>query len=198
MPDAPSVQRILAEAEQRFAATGFGGTSLSSIARAAGLGNAGLLHHFPSKAALYGAVLAAVGEDMDRRSTAAREGLDDPVRRLRALLEVLVVLAEERPTALRLVVQEFLDTSGRIAAASRLPLAGPVRDAVAAITDGQTAGQVVEGDPYALVARLHGTVVYGALGKVVLGRIAEEGLPEDWSALLVEAALAGVLVPATR
>ena len=44
-------------AARLFAATGFRGTSLADVAHAAGLSNAGLLHHFPSKEQLLVEVL---------------------------------------------------------------------------------------------------------------------------------------------
>lgn len=192
MPQAPSVARILAEAERRFAAGGYGATSLSSIARAAGLGNAGLLHHFPSKAALYRAVLEDVGADMDRRIGEALAESSDPGERLRALARVLVELGVERPTALRLVLHEFLDDSDRIDRARALPLAGAVREAVTVVVDGQGAGLIIDGDPLAIVARLHGTVIYGTLGRGVLGRVHGDPGPQ-WSERLVEIAMAGLL-----
>lgn len=192
MSQSPSVVRILEEAEQRFAAGGYGGTSLSSVAKAAGLGNAGLLHHFPSKAALYRAVLEAVGADIDARMSSAMADIGDPVDRLRALTRVLVQLGEDRPTALRLVMHEFLDDNGRLERAAVLPLAGAVRTTVGAIRDAQAAGGVVDGDPLALVARLHGTIFYGLLGRTVLGRIHADPVP-GWGERLVDAALEGLI-----
>jgi len=53
---------ILQAAKALFSANGSRGTSLASIASAAGLSQPGLLHHFPSKSALLLAVLA----DRDR------------------------------------------------------------------------------------------------------------------------------------
>lgn len=190
---APSVARILAEAEARFAAGGYAGTSLSSVARAAGLGNPGLLHHFPSKAALYRAVLESVGADLDRRMAEALEGVDGAADRVRALLGVLVAVWEERPAALRLVMHELLDDSGRIERASVLPLGGAVRRAVEVVEAGQRAGTVIEGDPLAIVARLHGTLLYGLVGTAVLGRVHAPPAP-GWAGRLVEEAMAGVVM----
>lgn len=189
-----SADRILAEAEARFAAAGYGGASLSSIARAAGLGNAGLLHHFGSKAALYRAVLEGVGTDIDERMDAAVVEVVEPDQRLRAVLAVLVDLGGDRPTALRIVMQEFLDDTDRIPRATVLPLAGAVSRTVAAVVEGQAAGVVVDGDPLALTARLHGTIFYGLLGTTVLGRV-HEPPGEGWADRLVDAALAGLLAP---
>lgn len=53
---------ILSAAKTQFAAEGFRGTSLATVAAAANLSQPGLLHHFPSKVDL----LLAVLEDRDR------------------------------------------------------------------------------------------------------------------------------------
>src|SRR5215831_1846440 len=50
---------ILAAARELFAKRGYRGTSIASIAEAAGLSQPGLLHHYPSKNALLLAVLAS-------------------------------------------------------------------------------------------------------------------------------------------
>jgi AcrR family transcriptional regulator len=49
--------RVLEVALDLFAASGFRGTSLAQVAQRAGLSQAGLLHHFPSKVALLTAAL---------------------------------------------------------------------------------------------------------------------------------------------
>lgn len=49
--------RVLHEAVELFAHQGYAGTSLAEIARAAEISKAGLLHYFPSKDALFAAVL---------------------------------------------------------------------------------------------------------------------------------------------
>jgi AcrR family transcriptional regulator len=54
--------RLVRSALQAYATNGYAGSSLSQIATAAGLTNAGLLHHFPSKEDL----LVAVLQERDR------------------------------------------------------------------------------------------------------------------------------------
>ncbi|MGW6442945.1 TetR/AcrR family transcriptional regulator [Lentzea sp. NPDC055074] len=55
--------RAVAVATELFALTGFKGTSVAAVAARTGLSQSGLLHHFPSKAAL----LTAVLEERDRQ-----------------------------------------------------------------------------------------------------------------------------------
>ena len=64
-----SKEAILAAARQLFSKHGYRGTSLASIAEAAGLSQPGLLHHFPSKTALLLAVLASRDSEDWRLST---------------------------------------------------------------------------------------------------------------------------------
>lgn len=55
--------KAVAVATELFALTGFKGTSVAAVAAGTGLSQSGLLHHFPSKAAL----LTAVLEERDRQ-----------------------------------------------------------------------------------------------------------------------------------
>ncbi|NKE59531.1 TetR/AcrR family transcriptional regulator [Lentzea sp. PSKA42] len=57
--------KAVAAATELFATAGFKGTSVAAVAAKTGLSQSGLLHHFPSKAALLGAVL----EERDRQDS---------------------------------------------------------------------------------------------------------------------------------
>lgn len=194
-----SRQRILAEAERLFAERGFAGTSLSSIATAAGLGNAGLIHHFPSKATVYRAVLESIAADLDERDAAALAAVDEPVDQLRGLVDALLSLHRDRPTALMIIAQEFLDRSGRIDTAGVLPLAGVVRHTVNVIHTGQQHGSIRKGDPLAMTAALHGALLHGCLGRPVYQRTSDDSVDaehREWESEITTAALAGIVTPA--
>jgi TetR/AcrR family transcriptional regulator len=107
--------RILNSAERIFAERGLAGASIRELAEGAELAKASLLHHFPSKRALYGAVLQAVADDVLSSISEAR-----------TLPEGLAALSswlQRRPTAARLVLRELIDNPARASTARKWPLA---------------------------------------------------------------------------
>ena len=71
-----TINELLAAAEERFAATGYAGTSIEDIVRAAGVTRGALYHHFPSKAAVFEAVF----EQQQRKLVASQveQLVDEP------------------------------------------------------------------------------------------------------------------------
>ncbi len=94
---------ILDRAAALFARRGFTKTSVQDVADAVGLSKAGLLHHFPSKDALYEAVLAHA-EDVGER--VLRQVADQPLGRDRdrAAVEALVDVALAHPGIVALML----------------------------------------------------------------------------------------------
>lgn len=84
-------RRLLDVAAQQFARHGYERTSIAQVARAAGISDAGLLHHFPSKRALYAAIL-------ERRSTVFAGALGRPTT-LDGLVEGLLAGVEAQLAA---------------------------------------------------------------------------------------------------
>jgi AcrR family transcriptional regulator len=94
---------ILDRAAALFARRGFAKTSIQEIADAVGLSKAGLLHHFPSKEALRGAVLGQA-EALGRRVLAESGGRPEGPTRDRYLLEFLLDLALAHPGLVALLL----------------------------------------------------------------------------------------------
>ena len=93
-----------------------------------------------------------------------------------------------------IIAHEFLDQSGRIEDAEFLPLAGVVEDTIAILQAGQLAGTVRQGDPIAMTAALHGTIIIGCLGRTVYRRTGGESSSNAWELELARSALASVAV----
>lgn len=94
---------ILDRAAALFARHGFEQTSLKAVADAVGLSKAGLLHHFPSKEALYDATLALCRARAER--VLDRVGPMPPgVARDRLAVEMLIDFAFDRPGLVALIL----------------------------------------------------------------------------------------------
>lgn len=73
-------RRILDVAQRLLARNGWRNTTLSQIAKEAGVSSAGLLHHFESKAELLHAVLEVRDDDDDQHSDRSGDLLEEIVR----------------------------------------------------------------------------------------------------------------------
>jgi TetR/AcrR family transcriptional regulator len=162
---------ILERAERLFADHGYEGTALSEIARAAGLGNAGLIHYFPSKAAIYREVLERLATDLEERVARALEGKRDPGARLRAFVGAGVAWNSERPLAVRVLMREVLDNRERLETAIVLPLARFVETGLSIIKEAQAAGVIAAGPPEAALTLIIGTLNYSAIVRPSFNRV---------------------------
>ncbi|WP_346618550.1 helix-turn-helix domain-containing protein [Blastococcus montanus] len=113
---------ILDRAAALFARRGFGKTSVQDIADAVGLSKAGLLHHFPSKDALYEAVLAQAGT-LGQRVLDQVAALPLGPERDRRALDVLVDVALAHPGTVALLLAP-LTQGGADAGPTELDAAG--------------------------------------------------------------------------
>lgn len=141
MPHKPLSRKelILDRAEQHFSDHGFQGASLSAIARDCQVGNPGLLHHFPSKQALYRAVLETQAKElMERMEQGVRPG-DDLQQRLQAFVMLQLDWMQARPAGFKLITRELLDNSERIEQAQFRPLEAFLRQSLTLLEEGQAA-----------------------------------------------------------
>jgi TetR/AcrR family transcriptional regulator len=184
---------ILDHAEHLFAEHGYKGAVLADIARAAGLGNAGLIHHFPGKAALYRAVLERLAGDLDERLAAALGEETDPGGRLAAFVQVQVRWALDRPLAFRLIQRELLDNPDRVASAHVLPLAGFIATGKAIIEDAQAAGLIATVPGEVALCLVVGAVTYAGVVRPTFRQMLKNDLLESdevWLATIADAILA--------
>jgi AcrR family transcriptional regulator len=102
---------ILDRAAALFARRGFAKTSVQDVADAVGLSKAGLLHHFPSKDALYVAVLAEAAA-LGRRALDSVEHLPAGALRDRRVVEIFVDVALAHPGLVALMLAPATQPEG--------------------------------------------------------------------------------------
>ena len=108
--DKPDIQtRILDAATRRFAAAGYDGTSVKTIAEDVGIRKPSLLYHFSTKAELHRQVMARLfehwNEVLPRLLMAATSGK----RRFESLMEEVIGFFTEDPDRARLLLRESID-----------------------------------------------------------------------------------------
>ena len=116
--------RLLNTSEALFAERGFYGVSIAAIAKEMGFSKQALLHHYPTKEKLYGAVLQRISDDFLEQQLEAKQASRDPLERLKAFYLGLAKPSPENVQRTRLLMRELLDNNGRTNSAENWYLRG--------------------------------------------------------------------------
>ncbi|MRH89387.1 TetR family transcriptional regulator [Nocardia sp. SYP-A9097] len=154
--------RIIGAAITLFAANGYPGTSLIAVARAAGISQSGLLHHFPDKEVLLTGVLAEMDRQTLESVDADREYEGPALVRAFDIIEAIVARNQQNRELIKLVHVGIFNTdnapeAARVWAQERLhrmrtDLSGLIEQAVSA---GEARADV---DPAALASVIIATI----------------------------------------
>src|SRR5215813_8129954 len=121
-------ERILEAATRSFAELGYAGTSTAGIARAAGVTQPLVHHHFGSKEGLWRAAIDVVFSEVPRLP-AASDGLR-PRAAIMAIVEGFVRFVAAHPEATRIVAREGAAPSPRLDYLLKHYLREPFREVV--------------------------------------------------------------------
>ena len=116
--------RLLNTSETLFAERGFYGVSIATIAKEMGFSKQALLHHYPTKEKLYGAVLQRISDDFFEQQLEAEQAAHDPLERLKTFYQGLATPSLENVQRTRLLMRELLDNNGRANSAENWYLKG--------------------------------------------------------------------------
>ncbi len=107
-------EAILIEARRCFAEHGYEGTSLNEIAEAVGIRRPSLLHHFPSKDAVYSELFTtSLAEWSDRVEDAVSRGLEG-WQKVDLVITTGFRFFQENPEFVRIISREALDDGANL------------------------------------------------------------------------------------
>jgi len=102
-------ERLLEAAGASFAVGGYAGTSIAEIARAAGMSKSTVFHHFPSKEALYLAVIGDAVADFGQRLEHALSVSGDIAAALKIFQREHIRHMDRHRQVVRLILRELQD-----------------------------------------------------------------------------------------
>ncbi len=164
-------EQLLTAARAIFARKGLAATKIADIAAAAGMSHGLVYHYFPSKEAVYAAIVERALEGAARVTAAALERPGSPWDRLRWVCDQMLAGVRDAPEYALLTIQALVSETvpEELQAAVQRHGSQPFPNLLALVRQGQEAGQVVAGNPEELtltyLATIQGLAISGLAGE---------------------------------
>lgn len=152
---------ILDAALDVFSADGFRGATLDNIAATAGLSKPNLLYYFPSKDAIYRAVLSGL-LDTWLDPLKPIDDASDPIEQILAYVRRKLEMSRDYPRESRLFANEIVQGAPHILDEIQGPLRALVDDKVALFKTWIADGRIADVDPYHLIFSIWSTTQHYA------------------------------------
>ena len=150
---------ILASALRHFSDQGFGATSLNDISDDVGIRRPSVLHHFPSKDALYRAVLQMLLLDWLKLVEEAAAGAEKGWPKVERMLLAAFRFFEEHPEFVRLARREAIDGGPALPAELAEALTPLFDQAVGFLEREMRAGRLRRHNPRQLIITGYGAIL---------------------------------------
>ena len=185
---------ILAAGLVVFSQYGFRGSTLDQVADEAGLSKPNLLYYFPSKEAIYTALLARLLANWLAPLRAIKAD-GDPIEELLGYARHKLDMSQHYPRESRLFANEIVQGAPRIGEVLRGELRDLV-DEIAVVIDGwSAAGRIKPVNPYHLIFSIWALTQHYADFDVQVRAILGDVDPFDGAEQHLEAMLRGLLAP---
>lgn len=136
--------KILETAESLFARFGFAGVGMRAVAESVGVSKSALFHHFPTKRALWAAVLERSMLEFDARLSAAADRAGGALERMRLWIEAVIDSLAENPARAPLLLRSLFEVEDEepVDAAARAVLERVLGKVAAGLEAGIAAGEI--------------------------------------------------------
>lgn len=157
---AATAEKLLDIAESLFAEKGFYGTSIRDVADGLAIAKSSLLHHYPTKEKLYGAVLKKLADEMTLEVRYIREQFDDEKEQIFQFVKRLCANSHNTPNRENIIFRELLDNPRRAEKARKWFFVDYFKELTGIIRSGQQKGIFKPVHPEIFILQLLGAHRY--------------------------------------